>query len=68
MTARTKITETTRALIIDAYAVDRLSVRAVAAKYGCSYGTAHRILSDAGKIRRRGDASKAPRTDPPSAA
>lgn len=40
--------------IVRMYVEGRLSLRAIAARVGVSYGTVHRVIADAGVMRRRG--------------
>lgn len=58
---RVVVTDTLKTAIVSAYIGDgQPSIREVAAKVKCSYGTAHRVLSEAGLTRPRG-ATKAAR-------
>lgn len=41
-------------LIVTDYDTGHLSLRKVAAKHGLSYGTVHRVVTGAGKMRGRG--------------
>lgn len=52
---RVKVTDALKEAIVAAYIGDgRPGIREVAGRVGCSYGTVHRVLSEAGLTRPRG--------------